>query len=80
MAGMLLDGAIVTDRPDRVEVRDPYKGSVVDTVPIATPADIEVALAAGQAGAREMAALPAHERAAILNRAANLRAYHEFAN
>jgi len=72
MAGMLLDGSIVTDRPDRVEVRDPFRGSVVDTVPIATSADIELALSAGEAGAREMAALPAHERAAILNRAADL--------
>jgi acyl-CoA reductase-like NAD-dependent aldehyde dehydrogenase len=72
MAGMLLDGQVVAGGRARAEVRDPFRDEVVDTVPIATAADIETAVAAGVEGAREMAALPAHERAAILNRAADL--------
>src|SRR5919108_2033599 len=53
------------------EVRSPYSGEVVDTVPVAGPADVERALSAVEDGQREMTALAAHERAAILHRAAS---------
>ena len=72
MAGMLIDGRVVDRGRARAEIRDPYRNEVVDSVPIATVGDIETAIAAGVAGARDMAALPAHERSAILNRAADL--------
>lgn len=72
MASMLIDGRDVLEGRARAEIRDPFRGEVVDTVPVATAADIETAIAAGVEGAREMAALPAHERSAILNRAADL--------
>lgn len=54
------------------DVLSPYSGEVVGTVPIATLADVDVALAAAEEGARAMAAVPAHRRASILERAADL--------
>jgi len=55
-----------------LEVRAPHSGELVDTLPTAGPEDVERAVAAAVEGAREMAALAAHERAAILQRAADL--------
>jgi acyl-CoA reductase-like NAD-dependent aldehyde dehydrogenase len=52
------------------EVRSPYSGEVVDTVPRASDEDVEAALAAAQAGAAAMRRLSAHERLTILTRAA----------
>jgi acyl-CoA reductase-like NAD-dependent aldehyde dehydrogenase len=66
IAGAWADGAEVT------EVRSPYSGEVIDTVPTAGPKDLERAIDAGVAGADEMRAMPAHERAAALRRAADL--------
>jgi glyceraldehyde-3-phosphate dehydrogenase (NADP+) len=54
------------------EVRSPYSGEVVGSVPRAGVADAAGALDRAVAGAARMAALPAHERAAILHRAAGL--------
>jgi glyceraldehyde-3-phosphate dehydrogenase (NADP+) len=53
-----------------LEVRSPWSGELVDTVPKTTPEGLDRALDAAVTGARAMAALPAHERAAILHRAA----------
>lgn len=61
-----------TDAPDRTTIRSPYSGDEVDTVPIATPEQVEKCLAAGADGAAAMGKLAAYERAEILNRAANL--------
>ena len=54
------------------EIRNPWSGETVDTVPRATAADVDAALAAAVEGARAMRRLPAHERVAILERAADL--------
>lgn len=54
------------------EVTSPWSGEVLDTVPRASAADVELALAAAVEGARAMRRLSAHERLAILNRAADL--------
>jgi lactaldehyde dehydrogenase len=68
---MLIDGTWASAlEGGRLVVRDPSDGSVIDEVPSATRADVERALAAARAGKRRMAALPAHERAAILIRTA----------
>ncbi|MDQ3891045.1 MAG: aldehyde dehydrogenase family protein [Actinomycetota bacterium] len=53
------------------EVRNPYSGEVVATVPRATGQDVERALAAAELGARAMRLLSAYERAALLNGAAD---------
>jgi glyceraldehyde-3-phosphate dehydrogenase (NADP+) len=59
------------DRASKIEVRHPYDGSVVDTVPKASAADVEAALAAATQGAVVMRKLPAFERFQILRRTAD---------
>ncbi|MBI1918232.1 MAG: aldehyde dehydrogenase family protein [Planctomycetes bacterium] len=66
---MYLGGQWV-DRSSRLEVRHPYDGSVVDTVPAASPADAAAAVASAVRGAAAMASLPGFERYRILYRAA----------
>lgn len=58
--------------PIEDEVSNPFSGEIVDTVPRATEADVERALVAAVRGAVVMRRLPAYDRAAILNRAADL--------
>ena len=43
-----------TDRPAKIEVRNPYRGDVIDTVPQGSAADIDAALAGLVAGAVRM--------------------------
>jgi glyceraldehyde-3-phosphate dehydrogenase (NADP+) len=52
------------------EVANPYDGSVIDTVPVAGPAEAERALAAAADGARAMRDLSAYERTEIVRQAA----------
>jgi acyl-CoA reductase-like NAD-dependent aldehyde dehydrogenase len=54
------------------EVANPYDGSVIDTVPVAGPAEAERALAAATDGARAMRGLSAYERTEIVRPAAEL--------
>jgi acyl-CoA reductase-like NAD-dependent aldehyde dehydrogenase len=67
---MFLGGQWV-DRPERIEVRHPFDGSVVDTVPKATAADVEAAVAGAVEGAAIMRRLSAYERFTILRKAAD---------
>ena len=60
------------DRDDKVEVLNPYDGSVIDTVPSAGVEDVDLAVASAERGAREMARLTAYDRFAILRRAADI--------
>jgi glyceraldehyde-3-phosphate dehydrogenase (NADP+) len=53
------------------EIASPWSGEIVDTVPVATPAQVDEALAAAVDGARAMAALSGWERGGILQRAAD---------
>jgi acyl-CoA reductase-like NAD-dependent aldehyde dehydrogenase len=55
-----------------LDVRSPYSGELVGSVPLAGPDMVERVLARAAAAAAPMAALPAHERAACLRRAADL--------
>jgi acyl-CoA reductase-like NAD-dependent aldehyde dehydrogenase len=59
------------DRDSKIDVRNPYDGSVVDTVPQATTADVDAAIAAATDGAAAMRRLPAYERFQILRKAAD---------
>jgi acyl-CoA reductase-like NAD-dependent aldehyde dehydrogenase len=70
---MFLDGEWV-DRPAKIEVKNPFDGSVIDTVPKATAADVERAVAGAVRGAEIMRRLPGHERYKILHRASELMA------
>ncbi|MBL3685460.1 aldehyde dehydrogenase family protein [Leucobacter zeae] len=56
----------------RQAVRSPFDGATVGEVAVATRADADAALAAAERGAAVWRRTPAHERAAILNRAADL--------
>ena len=68
---MYINGAW-TDKPEAVEVRNPFDGSVVDTVPRADEVDIQAALATAARGAEAVASMAAYERYGILHRAAEL--------
>ena len=54
-----------------IAVRNPGTGGLIDHVPDATRDDVERAVEAAQDGRRAMREMPAHERAAILLRAAD---------
>jgi glyceraldehyde-3-phosphate dehydrogenase (NADP+) len=56
------------------EIRNPYSGEVVGTVPRASAADVERALAAAVDGAAAMRGLSAHDRQSALERAAEVTA------
>lgn len=56
----------------KIEVLNPYDGSVVDTVPRADLGDVDRALESAVRGAKTMARLPGYDRYRILKRAADL--------
>ena len=60
------------DSPVMSSVVSPYFRETIDTVPEATPEQVEQALAAADAAASSMAQLTGYERSQILNRAADL--------
>ena len=68
---MLIAGEWV-EKPQTLEVRNPYDDSVVDTVPAGDAGDVDRAIAAACRGFEAMRAMPALGRAAILNRTAAL--------
>jgi glyceraldehyde-3-phosphate dehydrogenase (NADP+) len=68
---MFLEGRWI-EGSDRIEVRNPFDGSVIDTVPKATADDVDRALAGLVQGAEVMRRLPAYERFQILRRAADM--------
>jgi acyl-CoA reductase-like NAD-dependent aldehyde dehydrogenase len=68
---MFLNGEWV-DRDQKIEVRNPFDGSIVDTVPKGAPADAEAAVASAETGSRIMRAMPAYDRFKILRKAADL--------
>ena len=68
---MYINGEWV-DRANTMPVFNPFNQSIIDTVPRATVADVDLAIASAVRGAKVMAKLPSYERYAILNRAAQL--------
>ncbi len=60
------------DADTRIEVRNPFDGSVIDTVPACDADDVEAALAGAVEGAAVMRSVTALERSRILSRAAEL--------
>jgi acyl-CoA reductase-like NAD-dependent aldehyde dehydrogenase len=60
------------DRTDTLNVNNPYNGSVVDTVPRATPADVDSAVATLVRGAEAMRKMSAYDRGIMLRRAAEI--------
>ena len=60
------------DRDARMPVINPFDQAPFDTVPRASAADVDAAIASAARGAAVMGQLPAHRRYAILKRAADL--------
>ncbi len=69
-ARMFLAGEWV-DSPRHEELRSPWSGEVIASIPSATPDQATAAVAAAVEGARGMARLGGHERSLILNKAAD---------
>ena len=62
---MFLAGEWV-DRPETIDVRDPYDDSLIDTVPSATHDDVETALAAADAARTTARRMTTYERCRVL--------------
>jgi acyl-CoA reductase-like NAD-dependent aldehyde dehydrogenase len=62
------------DTAKKIEVKNPFDNSVIDTVPRADAADLEKALVFAERGAKVMAKLSSYDRWKILRRAADLMA------
>src|SRR5437773_1227425 len=60
------------DKPQTINVMNPYDNSVIDTVPRADRSDVERALGSAVRGAQVMAKLPGYERWKILKKAADI--------
>ncbi len=60
------------DKSEKIEVRNPFDDTVIDTVPKADAADVERAIASAVQGAAVMRAMPGYERFQILRKAAAL--------
>jgi len=60
------------DRPEKIDVTNPYDGSVVDTVPKAMATDVDRAVATLVHGAQKMRAMSAYDRSLLLRRAAEI--------
>lgn len=74
---MLLNGEWV-DRNQKIEVRDPQDGRLIDVVPAGSIEDMNAAIEAAQAGFISAKSLPTHKRRAILLDAAqSIKQNHE---
>ena len=62
------------EKQQKIEVRNPYDTSVIDTVPKADKNDVERALSFAEQGAKVIAKLSGYERWRILRKAADLMA------
>src|SRR4051794_28658811 len=60
------------DRSKKIEVRNPYDATLVDTVPQATAEDAQAAITSAVEGAAVMRKMPGYERFQILRKAADL--------
>ena len=60
------------DRDDKMEVKNPFDDSVIDTVPVANASDVESALSTAVVGAGVMVKVTGHRRYEILHRASQL--------
>lgn len=73
---MFLAGEWV-DRKEVIEVSDPGDNRVIATVPAASAEDMLLAIEEAKEGVKTAAAMPAHERIAVLNRAADWIGAHK---
>ena len=69
--GMLIDGEW-TSADEGIDVRDKYTGEVIGTLPTASTADVARATQAAKKAFETYKDYPAHKRAKILNKTAEL--------
>ena len=62
----MLVGHEWVDRGETIDVRDPFDNSLIDTVPSATPADVETALATAYAARETARAMTTYARSQVL--------------
>jgi glyceraldehyde-3-phosphate dehydrogenase (NADP+) len=62
----MLVGHEWVDRAETIEVRDPFDNSLIDTVPSATPADVETALSTAYAARQTARAMTTYQRSQVL--------------
>jgi len=62
------------DKPNKIEVRNPFDNSIIDNVPKADGGDVEKALAFAERGAKVMAKLSSYDRWKVLRKAADTMA------
>ncbi len=60
------------DKKEKIEVKNPYNGKVVDTVPRGDREDVDKAVQSAEKGLDEMKSLSSYERYEILKRASEL--------
>tara|TARA_B100000902_G_scaffold197236_1_gene188302 strand:- start:4810 stop:6219 length:1410 start_codon:yes stop_codon:yes gene_type:complete len=65
------------DLNEKTEVLNPYDGSVIDTVPSASPKEITIAIDGLVNGAKTMRQMPSFRRVEILRKTANLIREHQ---
>lgn len=68
---MLIDGEWITHK-EVIEVHDPYNDKLIDTVPRATLQDVQLAIKSASEAFSMSKKLPAHQRAAILYKTAEI--------
>ncbi|MFW9777210.1 MAG: aldehyde dehydrogenase family protein [Candidatus Heimdallarchaeota archaeon] len=59
------------ERNEKIDVFDPYDGSIIDTVPRVTDKDVQKAIESAVRGYQKCRALPTHKRMEILEKTAN---------
>lgn len=69
---LLIEGEAISSGRESIDVLDPATGETIAGLPVATPADLDAALAAAARGFRHWRATSAEEREAVLRRAAGL--------
>ncbi len=69
---MLIDGRWVEPRGETYELHNQWDGSLLARVPLATPEEVEAAVDAAARAFTRVASLPAHKRAALLYKTADL--------
>ena len=62
------------DKPQKIEVLNPYDGSVVDTIPRGDHDDVETALKTAERGAKIMAKMTGYERYEIIHKVSEMMA------
>ena len=68
----MLLGQEWVDRPDTIEVRDPFDSSLIDTVPSANAEDVQTALATAYRARETARKMTTYERSQVLLRAASI--------